>query len=1292
MGESVRKFFCSRLLDYVIMVGPRAVTSERADGNTSPSLGGHTHIPHLLRRYPPQDHEDFSLPPDVVIFCQPEGCDHQEAIPNSYNNPSQTTNSFVFLLTEKDTSRIRYGICLNFYRPLQKYPTKNNPMSTNQNDHQHDNHQENNYNELEQHECEHTDKKSNHFEERNNCDSLIMNQSNNHQFQSQLNKQKQKARKSRSTTPSNSKQKVTYALHSICIISHHPFFSTFRECLVNIRKFIHACEDKNIMQNIHYLSQHQQEQNLNQYHHKKQNIPHHDEQVTSATVTRITSYTRCKCHHIHKHIPQHYRTATGHRMDCPYSNPIWSLLTMPHIDESAFSSSTLDDIAEIESWLLRLLSVPVPIPEKTKIELEIMPLDLRSPLQFALPDHTRFSLIDFPLHLPLELLGVQTCLQVLTCILLEHKVALQSKDYNALSMSVMAFVTMIYPLEYMFPVIPLLPSCMSSAEQLLLAPTPFIIGFPSSFFKFKYNFTLPNDVWIVDLDTNKVIKPLDVESLPPLPAHEGSILIQNLQKILNTMSGIDTTIVTSEMIAKQLDYSFNTPTHRSSNFNTNRQSKIIEESSSKPSSPFRSRRSSMAAAGQLLQMAANKISGSNVSSGGGSKSSSPSSSLRPSVSIPVAPAFDPLTIIHNDADAVDVAVRVAMVRFFNSHEVLANFIEHTRTIRLYPRPVVSFQKSSFLQSRSSPSQFLMKLVETQAVEYMAEWALCPDNVAFQRIQTGVYDPCIIGDKPKWYGNQLDPLRYQIWDESKSEFYQKIVLLIQDSNNMNERLDSSSRFSDYYDNEEDEKSSLAADGYDNVNHLMVANDHHDHHSPYISSNDSSPCYASDDDDDDDNQADNSTRDGRLKTLDDVMNSRLRSSSTSSSITSNESWNNEHIRNSIPADYRHDIGDFPPIRCDLSKNYRPPTKLITCLDDHDGQTKENIGSSNSKVNHSDNSSEDDDDDDENDDDENDSSKLAPSTSSCENSKTEEFDFGSVEPKTPEEIDSNLTNDRVVKLFESVDSDTMVPAKQVSSSSMDTNNNVAPPCAKLCSEFDSLDTLSVSSGVDTHNNQNSQSTGSGPPISTYTTTITIAPQQTTINKSGPTITNSDRKFSESFVTSEGVNVILNAQKAKVSSGMAKLIDRASSITESIKQGSGSTSPLTKNLAGEQVGTLIDKFTKEAKVLISAGANDVGRQKLLKNIQNLGEVFFEERSNDGGNGGKKMDENLVINSHSAQQKRKSTLGQLSGNSDFNDITDKATSIGGWLGSKASGFANRMRDRAKPLGPFPTSKLTIQM
>lgn len=91
-------------------------------------------------------------------------------------------------------------------------------------------------------------------------------------------------------------------------------------------------------------------------------------------------------------------------------------------------------------------------------------------------------------NIKIYLTGVDTCLKVLTLIMLENKVVVQSRDYNALSMSVMALVAMLYPLEYMFPAIPLLPSCMSCAEQLLLAPTPFLIGIPATFFTYKKNF------------------------------------------------------------------------------------------------------------------------------------------------------------------------------------------------------------------------------------------------------------------------------------------------------------------------------------------------------------------------------------------------------------------------------------------------------------------------------------------------------------------------------------------------------------------------------------------------------------------------------------------------------------------------------------------------------------------------------------------------------------------------------------------------------------------------------------
>lgn len=115
----------------------------------------------------------------------------------------------------------------------------------------------------------------------------------------------------------------------------------------------------------------------------------------------------------------------------------------------------------------------------------------------------------------------------------------------------------------------------------------------------------------------------------------------------------------------------------------------------------------------------------------------------------------------------NVFVFTSQVRFFNAQNTLANFAEHTRTLRLYPRPVVAFQINSFLRSRPRASIFLNKFSRTQAVEFLAEWSLTPTNVAFLRVQTGVLDPMQVGDKPKWFAHALTPIRFSVWDDGSS---------------------------------------------------------------------------------------------------------------------------------------------------------------------------------------------------------------------------------------------------------------------------------------------------------------------------------------------------------------------------------------------------------------------------------------------------------------------------------------------------------------------------------------------
>ncbi|XP_054256441.1 MAP kinase-activating death domain protein isoform X34 [Indicator indicator] len=601
-----KKKICPRLLDYLVIIGAR-----------QPSSDSVAQTPELLRRYPLEDHVDFPLPPDVVFFCQPEGCLSVRQKRMSFRDDT----SFVFTLTDKDTGVIRYGICVNFYRSFQKRVPKEKAEGTGS----------------------HRARDGQKVPKSGDA-SVPQEEAGTESSESGSSLQAPSTESTPDVNRSPCSKRLAKGSHrsrnstltSLCILSHYPFFSTFRECLYTLKRLVDCCSERLLG--------------------KKLGIPR--------GVQRDTMW----------------RIFTG------------SLL----VEEK--SSALLHDLREIEAWIYRLLRSPMPVAGQKRVDVEVLPHELQPALTFALPDPSRFNLVDFPLHLPLELLGVDACLQVLTCILLEHKVVLQSRDYNALSMSVMAFVAMIYPLEYMFPVIPLLPTCMASAEQLLLAPTPYIIGVPASFFLYKLDFKMPDDVWLIDLDTNRVIVPTNAESLPALPEPEASELKKHLKQALASMSLNTQPILNLEKFHE----------------------------------------------GQEVPLLLGK----------------PQNDLQSTPST----EFNPL-IYGNDVDSVDVATRVAMVRFFNSPNVLQGFQMHTRTLRLFPRPVVAFQANSFLASRPKQTPFADKLSRTQAVEYFGEWSLNPTNYAFQRIHNNTFDPALIGDKPKWYAHQLQPIHYRVYDSN-----------------------------------------------------------------------------------------------------------------------------------------------------------------------------------------------------------------------------------------------------------------------------------------------------------------------------------------------------------------------------------------------------------------------------------------------------------------------------------------------------------------------------------------------
>uniref|UniRef100_A0A1I8F610 UDENN domain-containing protein n=1 Tax=Macrostomum lignano TaxID=282301 RepID=A0A1I8F610_9PLAT len=99
--------------------------------------------------------------------------------------------------------------------------------------------------------------------------------------------------------------------------------------------------------------------------------------------------------------------------------------------------------------------------------------------------------------------GVDTCLRVLTCILLENKLVLPVPRRERAHNERHGIRGHCVPHAVHVPRDPPAATCMMSAEQLLLAPTPYIIGLPASFLLYKKELLPPTGCLAGDFDANK---------------------------------------------------------------------------------------------------------------------------------------------------------------------------------------------------------------------------------------------------------------------------------------------------------------------------------------------------------------------------------------------------------------------------------------------------------------------------------------------------------------------------------------------------------------------------------------------------------------------------------------------------------------------------------------------------------------------------------------------------------------------------------------------------------------------
>ncbi|XP_052220267.1 DENN domain-containing protein 2A-like isoform X2 [Dreissena polymorpha] len=119
-------------------------------------------------------------------------------------------------------------------------------------------------------------------------------------------------------------------------------------------------------------------------------------------------------------------------------------------------------------------------------------------------------------------LGVDKLLKVFASILLERSVLFCAKHLSALSSTIHAIVSLLYPFSWQHTFIPLLPSDMI---EVICSPTPFIIGITSSLINKAQELPLEENVLIFDIDKKEFRQSL---------GDEGTLLPKKIEKALKS--------------------------------------------------------------------------------------------------------------------------------------------------------------------------------------------------------------------------------------------------------------------------------------------------------------------------------------------------------------------------------------------------------------------------------------------------------------------------------------------------------------------------------------------------------------------------------------------------------------------------------------------------------------------------------------------------------------------------------------------------------------------------------------
>ncbi len=185
---------------------------------------------------------------------------------------------------------------------------------------------------------------------------------------------------------------------------------------------------------------------------------------------------------------------------------------------SSLSSSSIPPASTLESYIFHFMrDIPFPSPERPNILVNLCSVrggggggslangsdHLPSIQETTLLFTQTFDDLPIPsngasFRRMLFNLGPENCLHALLFALTEQKILLHSLRPSVLTEVAEAITTIIFPLNWHCPYIPMCPMSMS---QYLHAPLPFIFGIDSRYFDY---FLPPSDVASIDIDTKAI--------------------------------------------------------------------------------------------------------------------------------------------------------------------------------------------------------------------------------------------------------------------------------------------------------------------------------------------------------------------------------------------------------------------------------------------------------------------------------------------------------------------------------------------------------------------------------------------------------------------------------------------------------------------------------------------------------------------------------------------------------------------------------------------------------------------